>query len=72
MLGPGGRPVSSEAEPTRLESDPTMEPADWWYAVGKGKNGTSGVLASWAEASNLVLGISGAVIKKFREYDKTV
>jgi hypothetical protein len=70
--GRGGHPVSSEAEPTRLEPNPTMEPAYWWYAVGKGKNGVSGVFPSWAEASKFVLGILGAVIKKFQEYDKAV
>jgi hypothetical protein len=66
-------PTLDERAPARLEpSPPTMEPADWWYAVGKGKNGASGVFPSWAEASSLVLGTSGAVIKKFQDYDKAV
>jgi hypothetical protein len=45
-----------------------VEPADWWYAVSKGKNGASGVFPTWTEASHLVLGVSGAAVKKFREY----
>lgn len=46
------------------------EPANWWYRVGKGKNGATGVFPAWAEASVLILGTSGAIVKKFRDYDK--
>jgi hypothetical protein len=70
---PSLTPTLDERTPARLDPrPPTMEPADWWYAVGKGKNGASGVFPSWAEASSLVLGISRAVIQKFRDYDKAV
>lgn len=59
-------PIPPEPKPT------VVEPSDWWYAVGKGKDGLSGVFPSWAEASHLVLGISGSVVKKFRDYNKAV
>lgn len=48
---------------------PTTE---WWYAVYKGKDGSSGVFPSWAEASPLVLGVSGALVKKFRTFDEAM
>jgi viroplasmin and RNaseH domain-containing protein len=61
---PNSPSVSSDSKPSGLDS------TDWWHGVGKGKHGASGVFSSWAEASNLVLGISGAVFKKFRDYDE--
>ena len=48
------------------------EPIEWWYAVYKGRDGASGDLPSWAEASPLVLGVIGAVVKKFREFDEAM
>jgi hypothetical protein len=64
---------SSDTPPTRSEQVAVgNEPTEWWYAVGKGKNGGSGVFPSWTEASDLVLGTSGALVKKFRDYDKAV
>jgi hypothetical protein len=41
-------------------------------AVAKGKDRASGVFPSWAEASHLILGTSGAVSKKFRDHDKAI
>jgi hypothetical protein len=66
-------PPQATSSPVPPALKPAMtEPTDWWYAVGKGKDGTSGVFPSWAEASNLVLGTSGAIVKKFRDYEKAV
>ena len=62
------RPTSSAVASTTTSSG--AEPSDWWYAVGKGKHGASGVYSSWAEASSLVVGISGAIAKKFRDYQQ--
>jgi hypothetical protein len=44
-------------------------PTGWWYSVAKGKGGASGIYDSWAEASVMVNGISGAIYRKFREYE---
>jgi hypothetical protein len=44
-------------------------PTGWWYAVAKGKEGASGIYDSWAEASVMVNGVSGAIYRKFREYE---
>lgn len=41
-----------------------------WYAVLKGKEGASGVFASYEEARVLVYRVSGAIWKKFRTYDE--
>jgi hypothetical protein len=66
-------PPPATTPPAPLEPKPVLvEPADWWYAVGKGKDGASGVFPSWAEASHLILGVSGSVVKKFRDYAKAV
>lgn len=64
------RPTSSGT--TAATTSSGAEPSDWWYAVGKGKHGASGVFSSWAEASSLVVGISGAIAKKFRDYQQAV
>jgi hypothetical protein len=64
---PSSRTLGAPPEPILVEP-----PADWWYAVAKGKDGASGVFPSLAEASPLTLGTSGAVSKKFRSYDKAV
>jgi hypothetical protein len=37
--------------------------------VAKGKEGASGIYDSWAEASVMVNGVSGAIYRKFREYE---
>ena len=44
-------------------------PTGWWYAVAKGKDGASGIYDSWAEASVMVNGVSGAIFRKFRDYE---
>lgn len=44
-------------------------PTGWWYAVAKGKDGASGIYDSWAEASVMVNGVSGAIYRKFRDYE---
>jgi len=65
--------TGTSARPAPLEARPGVaDPAEWWYAVAKGKDGASGVFPSWAEASPLILGISGAVVKKFRDYIKAL
>jgi hypothetical protein len=48
---------------------PTGAPTGWWYAVAKGKGGGSGIYDSWAEASVMVNGVSGAIYRKFRDYE---
>jgi hypothetical protein len=77
--GPNSEPprnVARQAEPSVIlptlsdQRTTQAEPADWWYGVGKGRNGATGVFPSWTEASGLILGTSGAVVKKFRDYDK--
>ena len=59
------RLISSGA--TSATASSGAEPSDWWYAVGKGKHGASGVFSSWAEASSFVVGISGAIAETFRD-----
>jgi hypothetical protein len=62
----GERPLNSPS--VSLDPKPSgLDATDWWHGVGKGKHGAFGVFSSWAEASNLVLGIWGAVLKKFRD-----
>jgi hypothetical protein len=51
------------------EEDTGEDDPDWWYAVASGRNGASNVFPSWAEASVEVVGVSGAIVKKFREFE---
>ena len=69
----GTRTTTNVPPPVIPESKPVLvEPSDWWYAVVKGKNGASGVFPSWDEASDLVLGVSGALVEKYHDYDEAV
>jgi hypothetical protein len=52
--------------------DSLEEDLDWWYAVARGRNGNSNVYPSWAEASLLVVEVSGSVVKKFRGFEDTM
>jgi viroplasmin and RNaseH domain-containing protein len=43
---------------------------EWWYAMARGRNGLANVYPSWAEASVQVIGVSGSIVKKFREFEE--
>jgi hypothetical protein len=44
------------------------EDTDYWYGLAHEKGGVSGVYPSWGEAAPLVVGMSGALVKKFLYY----
>jgi hypothetical protein len=68
---PQAQPTENLSPPPAWRDRPEeIGPADWWYTVNQGRNGASGVFPTWAEASHLVLGISGATVKKFRNYEE--
>ena len=67
-IAPQGN-LKSHSGPTLVPTVTTGAPTGWWYAVAKGKGGGSGIYDSWAEASLEVNGVSGAIYRKFRDYE---
>jgi hypothetical protein len=55
--------VSNKGKDTKWNNKP-----DWWYGVIDGKRGSL-VYTSWEEAGSNYLGVSGAMVKKFRSYE---
>jgi hypothetical protein len=63
-------PVATEPPKLKVEEpEPfrnTLEPkVKYFYGIGHGRDGTSGVFTSWGEAAPLVVGISKAIFQRF-------
>jgi viroplasmin and RNaseH domain-containing protein len=45
---------------------------EWWYAVARGRNRQANVYPSCAEASVQVIGVSGSIVKQFKEFEEAI
>jgi hypothetical protein len=76
-LSPGGTPVATATAPTHnvakapaILSASTGVPVKHWYAVINGKGGVNSVFPEWiGGAAPYVTGVSGALSKKFNDFN---